>query len=226
MHTNLRVENLYWSILSAFVLHPCVSRLLFMCIRKLNVVAIIGMLLPMPVICTTSVEFRLNVLHILSKCNSFYFIIWLLILHLQAANNDYLLLQYNVHGHDIVASNLACDYMIWSSNEFPYHWMQCGMLDKRYRQIIQSNPDKVLASVLCQSEDFIRTRTLSGLTFLWPCRCEIGLCNVIQCIMYSIWLGYLNIGTGKQSAYHFSDRWLTTTTYIIIKKHLCCNASH
>ena len=31
---------------------------------------------------------------------------------------------------------------------------------------IQSNPDKVLASVLCQSEDFIRTRNLSGLTFL------------------------------------------------------------
>ena len=30
----------------------------------------------------------------------------------------------------------------------------------------QSNPDKVLASILCQSEDFIRTRTLSGLTLL------------------------------------------------------------
>ena len=30
---------------------------------------------------------------------------------------------------------------------------------------IQSNPDKFLASVLCLSEDFIRTRTLSGLTF-------------------------------------------------------------
>ena len=41
---------------------------------------------------------------------------------------------------------------------------------------IQSNPDKVLASVLCQSEDFIRTRTLSGLTFLQPCMCEVGLC--------------------------------------------------
>ena len=47
--------------------------------------------------------------------------------------------QYNVHGHDIVASNLACDYMIWSSNEFPYHWMQCGMLDKRCRHIISSS---------------------------------------------------------------------------------------
>ena len=31
---------------------------------------------------------------------------------------------------------------------------------------VQSNPDKVLASVLYQSEDFIRMRTLSGLTFL------------------------------------------------------------
>ena len=39
---------------------------------------------------------------------------------------------------------------------------------------VQSNPDKVLASVLCQGEDFIRTRTLSGLTF---CMCEVGLCN-------------------------------------------------
>ena len=36
-------------------------------------------------------------------------------------------------------SNLACDYMLWSSNEFPYHWMQCGMLDKRCRHIISSS---------------------------------------------------------------------------------------
>ena len=42
---------------------------------------------------------------------------------------------------------------------------------------LQSNPDKVLASVLCQSEDFIRTRTLSGLASLRPCMCEIGLYN-------------------------------------------------
>ena len=42
---------------------------------------------------------------------------------------------------------------------------------------VQSNPDRVLASILCQSEDFIRTRSLSGLTFLWPCMCAIGLDN-------------------------------------------------
>ena len=71
---------------------------------------------------------------------------------------------------------------------------------------LQSNPDKVLASVLCRSEYFIRTRTLSGLTFLWPCMFEIGFCNADPNIMYSIRLGCLNIGTPKQSAYQFSDR--------------------
>ena len=43
---------------------------------------------------------------------------------------------------------------------------------------IQWNPDKVPASVLWQSEDFIRSRTLSGLTFLRPCMCKWGLYDV------------------------------------------------
>ena len=38
-------------------------------------------------------------------------------------------------------------------------------LAKIIEKTLQSNPDKVLASGLCQSEDFIRTRNLSGLTF-------------------------------------------------------------
>ena len=54
--------------------------------------------------------------------------------------------------------------------------MYCAVI-KMCNIEIQSNPDKVLASVLCQSEDFIRTRTLSELTFLWHCMCAIGLDN-------------------------------------------------
>ena len=88
---------------------------------------------------------------------------------------------------------------------------------------IQSNPDKVLASVLCQSEDFIRTRTLSGLTFLRPYMCGKGLCNAnavkkgfvmqMQSIMYTFWLGYLNFGTPKKSAYNFQTDIRYNTVY-------------
>ena len=35
----------------------------------------------------------------------------------------------------------------------------------------------VCPTMLCKSEDFLWTMTLSGLTFLWPCMCAIGLDN-------------------------------------------------
>ena len=81
---------------------------------------------------------------------------------------------------DMIISEVINSLMLlhWILNVISGYEKYINLLTRQSRWIeLQSNPDKVLASVLCQSEDFIRMRTLSGLTFLWPCVCEIGLCN-------------------------------------------------
>ena len=108
-----------------------------------------------------------------------------------------------------------------------------------------SNPDKVIASVVCQSEEFIRIDIFMTL-YVWTRSwnewiltpwSEMGLFNAdpkhhvlykstVKCYtLYSTWHGYLNIGTPKQSAYHFSHKRISLYIYQKKQKPLCWDAS-
>ena len=73
-----------------------------------------------------------------------------------------------------------------------YHggYYRLVLLNLSERPKVQSKPNKVLAYVFCQSQELIRTSNLSGLTFLWPCMCAIGLGYPNPChyVWYVTWL--------------------------------------